>query len=85
MSTPRSTVDEDAVVILASFHPPRLLSGGRGSKDLRHSPATLSCQDNDVHPHPFGTAAKMHDRATSPVAPVRTDQSALDQGGKDLA
>jgi len=27
----------------------------------------------------------MRDRATSPVVPVRADQSALEQGGEDLA
>lgn len=55
------------------------------SRDLRHSLATPSCQDNDVHPHLFRTAAKMRDRMAAPVVPVRADQSALQQSGKDFA
>ncbi|HEY8883301.1 MAG TPA: hypothetical protein VIM47_07875 [Dermatophilaceae bacterium] len=29
--------------------------------------------------------AKMRDRTTTPVVPVRADQSAFEQGGKDFA
>lgn len=54
-------------------------------KDLRHSPATGSCRDNDVNLHPFRNVAKLGDGTTDSVVPVRADQSALKQAGKEIA
>ena len=85
MSPLRSPADEDAVGILTSSHPPRLLAWGRGSKDLRHCLDTPSCRDNDIDLHPFRTAAQMGDQRTAPVVLVRADPSALEQAGKEIA
>ncbi|HYO19870.1 MAG TPA: hypothetical protein VES02_14525 [Dermatophilaceae bacterium] len=54
------------------------------SKDLRHSRGTHCGGDNDRAPALLA-AAKMRDRTTAPVALMGTDQSALEQGGEDLA
>ena len=57
------------------------------SKDLRHSLGTRSCGDNDDNDRApaLPDAAKMRDRTTPPVVLTGADQSALEQGGEDLA
>jgi len=55
------------------------------SKDLRHSLATGSCRDNDVNLHPFRNEAKWGAWTTDSAVPVRADQSALKQAGKEIA
>jgi hypothetical protein len=54
------------------------------SRDFRHCLASDSCRDNDVHPNPFRTAAKVRDRATVLVVPVRAGHSTLEHAGKDI-
>jgi hypothetical protein len=85
MSILGSLANKDAAVIMASSHPPRLRSVGRGSKDLRHCLTTYSCRDNERAPASFRTAAKMRDRMTALVVLVGADQSALEQAGKEIA
>lgn len=84
MSTQISPVDEDAVAILASSQPPRLHFGGRAARDYRHCLATHPVRHNE-HAPAFRAAAKMRDQTTALVVLVRADQSALEQGGEDLA
>jgi len=57
------------------------------SKDLRHCLGTRSCRDNDDNgraPAP-PAAAKTRDRTTPSVVLTGADQSALEQGGEELA